>query len=139
MVMLRLTRRSEYGLMALAFLGQRDGYVGSARHIVEELRIPKRLLAEVLKDLTREGLLKSSRGPGGGYRLINSPASVTLADVVMALEGPVHVSECEAGACSLAPSCRIQNGISRVGHEIQAVLQTHTIADMTSHAQTITV
>ena len=137
--MLRLTRRSEYGLMALAFLGQRDGYFGSVRHIVEELHIPKRLLAEVLKDLAREGLVESSRGPSGGYRLTNAPAEVTLAEVVIALEGPVHVSECDAGACSLAPSCRIQNGIMRIGHEIQGVLQNHTIADMTSHAQTITV
>jgi len=137
--MLRLTRRSEYGLMALAFLGQRDGYFGSVRHIVDELHVPKRLLAEVLKDLAREGLVKSSRGPGGGYRLTNAPDETTLAEVVIALEGPVHVSECDAGACSLAPSCLIQNGIMRIGHEIQGVLKNHTIADMTSHAQTITV
>ena len=67
--MLRLTRRSEYGLMALAYLASRPGEYCSVREIVEELKLPKRLLAEVLKDLSRAELLEATRGPGGGYRL----------------------------------------------------------------------
>ncbi len=135
--MLRFTRRSEYGLMALTYLGQRAGEFGSVRAIVEELNIPKRLLAEVLKDLAKEGLVDSVRGPGGGYKLTRHPSQVSLADVVEALEGPMQISDCGTDNCSLAMSCLIQNGISRVGQEIHSILQNHTLADMTAQPRDI--
>ena len=133
--MLRFTRRSEYGLMALAYLGQRAGEFGSVRVIVEELNIPKRLLAEVLKDLSKAGLVDSIRGPGGGYKLTSHPSQISLANVVEALEGPMHLSDCGAGSCSLTTSCLIQGGISRVGKEIRSVLQNHTLVDVTAQPQ----
>lgn len=129
--MLRLTRRSEYGLMALAFLARGHKRYTSVRAIVEDLRIPRRLLAEVLKDLSRAGLVEAVRGPGGGYRLTMPAESLTLARAVEVLEGPSLVGDCtDGGDCSMSAGCLIQNGIHGVARRIKAVLEDCSLADL---------
>ncbi|MCH2100872.1 MAG: Rrf2 family transcriptional regulator [Planctomycetes bacterium] len=128
--MLRLTRRSEYGLMALAYLASRPREYCSVREIVEELKLPKRLLAEVLKDLSRAGTVEATRGPGGGYRLVRSAEELPLARVVEILEGPVAMTDCMAQTCELEASCIIQTGIGRVTSSIRNVLEDMTVAEL---------
>ena len=129
--MLRLTRRSEYGLMALAFLARGGREYTSVRQVVEHLSIPRRLLAEVLKDLSRAGLVEAVRGPGGGYRLTVDAEELTLARVVEVLEGPALVSECsDGGDCDLSAGCLIQSGIHGVARRIRAVLEECSLADL---------
>ena len=128
--MLRLTRRSEYGLMALAYLASRPREYCSVREIVEELKLPKRLLAEVLKDLSRAGTVEATRGPGGGYRLVRSAEELPLAQVVEILEGPVAMTDCMTQTCELEASCIIQTGIGRVTSSIRNVLEDMTVAEL---------
>lgn len=129
--MLRLTKRSEYGLMALAYMAQAGSAFTSVRSIVADLGIPRRLLAEVLKDLSRAELVEAVRGPGGGYRLTTPPGALSLARVVEILEGPVKVADCtEGGRCDLSPSCTIQSGIHVVAERIKSVLDTYTLAEL---------
>jgi Rrf2 family protein len=128
--MLRLTRRSEYGLMALAFLASRPGAYCSVREIVEELKMPKRLLAEVLKELSRAQVVEATRGPGGGYRLLNPAEDIPLARIVEVLEGPVAMTDCMADHCELEASCIIQTGIGKVTRSIHNVLESMTIAEL---------
>ena len=104
--MFRLTRRSEYGLMALAFLARGQQQYTSVRTIVEDLQIPRRLLAEVLKDLSRARLVEAVRGPGGGYRLTMPADKLTLARAVEVLEGPSLVSECSDAVRRAMPKSR---------------------------------
>jgi Rrf2 family protein len=128
---LRLTKRSEYGLMALAYMAQAGNTYTSVRSIVADLGIPRRLLAEVLKDLSRAELVEAVRGPGGGYRLTSPASSLSLARVVEILEGPVKVAECtDGGRCDLSPSCTIQSGIHVVAERIKSVLDTYTLAEL---------
>ena len=71
--MLQLTKRTEYGLIALTFLTQRQGTICSVREICEHYPVPRRLVAEVLKDLCHAGLVDSHRGAAGGYTLARRP------------------------------------------------------------------
>jgi Rrf2 family cysteine metabolism transcriptional repressor len=129
--MLRLTKRSEYGLMALALMAQAGQDYCSVRTIVDELKVPRRLLAEVLKELSRASLVEAVRGPGGGYRLTSDPKSLSLETVVEILEGPVKVSDCaDGGRCDYSPSCTIQSGIHRVADRIKSVLADYTLAEL---------
>src|SRR5690348_8893211 len=64
---IQLTKRTEYGLIALVHMAEREGHCVSAREISERFLIPKRLLAEVLKDLCHADLIDSHRGATGGY------------------------------------------------------------------------
>lgn len=129
--MLRLTRRSEYGLMALVFLAGRAPAYTSVREIGDRLSVPRRLLAEVLKDLARGGLVEGARGPGGGYRLVGAPAALPLGRVVEVLEGPIHVADCsDGGSCEHEPVCIIQGGMRFVAGRIKKVLDQSTLADL---------
>lgn len=134
--MLRLTRRSEYGLMALALLARRDGSgYCSVREIVAELGIPRRLLAEILKDLAHAGIAAAMRGPGGGYRLCRPASELTLARIVSILEGPRFLSECDGGgACEMEPGCGIRAGIRSVAQRIHVLLEGVTLEEIAAAA-----
>jgi|FLOH01.1.fsa_nt_gi Rrf2 family protein len=129
--MLRLTKRSEYGLMALAFMAQSGQAYTSVREIVAKLRIPRRLLAEVLKDLSFSEIVEAVRGPGGGYRLTCPAEELSLARVVEVLEGAGTVAQCTDGSrCDLSPSCTIQEGINLVAQRVKSVLNDFTLAEL---------
>src|SRR4029078_2814630 len=119
-------KRTEYGLIALVHMADRVGRasgarrdaVVSVREISERYPIPRRLLAEVLKDLAHAGLVESQRGATGGYALTRSPDELTLAEIVTALEGSPALTSCEShdGAhdtCGVVPVCPIRSPLSR--------------------------
>src|SRR5690242_3230559 len=112
--MLQLTKRTEYGLIAMVHMVDRGDEPVSAREIGERYPIPRRLLAEVLKDLCRAELVESQRGAAGGYSLARAPESITVGDIVEALEGRPAISNCETSSphrnaeCEMQPTCRIR-------------------------------
>src|SRR5919205_471380 len=93
--MLRLSKKSDYALMAmkhLALRGDRGANASSsAREIAELYDIPIELLAKVLQRLVRGGLLASQQGTRGGYQLARRPTLISVADVIQAIDGPVAV------------------------------------------------
>ncbi|MDP6963700.1 MAG: Rrf2 family transcriptional regulator, partial [Planctomycetota bacterium] len=122
---------SEYGLMALAFMAQNKSRSTSAKDIVAELDVPRRLLAEVLKDLSRNMIVTGTRGPGGGYRLNRTPSQITLCEVVECLDGPLNVVDCsDDGECDRSPSCIIKSGVIKVSEDIRSVLTNSTLQDL---------
>ncbi len=127
---MRLTRRTEYGLMALAWLARAGGRFHSVREITENLDVPRRLLAEILKDLSQAGLVEAVRGPGGGYRLREDPGRLTLGRIVNVLEGPTIFAECYQGDCDLSPRCTIKRGIGEVARRLEAVLEDFTLEEV---------
>ena len=140
--MLRLTRRSEYGIIAMTYLAQRravarteDEAAVSARDIAERYRIPKRLLAEVMKDLVHKGLVRSVRGASGGYRIAIPAEKTTVLNVLQALEGPFEMVPCASdsdaeGLCELLTFCPIKGPIHRIHEKINEFLATVTLADL---------
>lgn len=134
--MLQLTKRTEYALIALTLLGERAGEVLSVREICERFPIPKRLLAEVLKDLSRSGMLESQRGANGGYVLARSPKSVTVGEVVGTLEGRPGLTSCEstglhAGSpCDIEHVCPIRSPIDRLRGDLWSLLERTTLHDL---------
>jgi Rrf2 family protein len=88
---MRLSRASNYALHALAFLAGRApaGPVAS-HHLAEADHTPDRFLLKVLRPLVSAGLLRSLKGPNGGYRLARPADKITLLEVVEAVEGPVR-------------------------------------------------
>ncbi|MFN8523142.1 MAG: Rrf2 family transcriptional regulator [Chloroflexota bacterium] len=86
---MKLSLRSDYGARAMIELGRRfgSGPVQSAEIAAAE-SIPEAYLEQLLTALRKAGLVRSSRGPRGGHELAKSPAQITFAEVVDALEGP---------------------------------------------------
>lgn len=135
--MLKLTKRTEYGLIALLHLADREGEVVSAREIGEHYPIPRRLLAETLKDLCRAGLVESQRGAAGGYWLARPSDRITLGLVISTLEGVPALTSCQElgaadalGNCDVQPVCPIRSPLQRIRTGIWALLQGTTLRSL---------
>ncbi len=139
--MIQLTKRTEYGLIALVHMADRGGDYTSAREISEHFRIPRRLLAEVLKDLCHAGLVESHRGASGGYALACSPDEIALSQVVDALEGRPSLTSCESldparaghhGECGLEPICPIRSPLQRLREGLWQLMQRTTLRSLST-------
>ena len=143
--MLQLTKRTEYGLIALVHMVDRRGDYVSAREIGDTYQVPRRLLAEVLKDLARAELVDSQRGAAGGYALIRPAEEITVGEVVAALEGAPKLASCETlesssagGECDLEPSCPIRSPLQRIREGIWLQMQRTTLRSLVEPAFHIT-
>ena len=135
--MLQLTKRSEYGLAAMLRLAEAPpGAFVSARELCDRNQLPRRLLAEILKDLHGAALVESQRGANGGYRLERPTDGITLGEVVAALEGKPPVTDCNlAGAWAdrstdVGSSCPVRNPLERLRANIWNVLARTTLEDL---------
>ena len=132
-----LTRKTDYALVALAGLAQQGTRSCSARDLGDQLHLPLPVLRNILKLLTAGGMLISTRGPSGGYRLARSPSEITLTQVFEVIEGPVQLALCcPVGAdedepkCHLEPSCQIKGSIRRVHESLLRFLDQVTLAQI---------
>ena len=105
---LRISRKIDYGLRAMIYLASIPmESVVPFREIARQMDVPEDFLAKILKTLVDQGLVKSTRGPHGGYALARDPAQVSFLDVIEAVEGPVALNVCLDGedACGHSTSC----------------------------------
>ena len=131
--MLRLSKKTDYALMAMRHLALRpDRSSSSAREIAEQYDIPVELLAKVLQRLVRHGFLQSHHGTRGGYILARPPALISVADVIQAIDGPVTVTACssDADGCEQYQKCNIRDPLWRIKDRILAALATCTVEEL---------
>ncbi len=136
--MLQLTKRTEYGLLALVHIMDRSGEVVSVREISERFPVPRRMLAEVLKDLQRSAIIESQRGSSGGYVLARAPESISLGQIVAALEGLPPLTSCNSpivvknGGCEVEPTCPIRSPIHRVRDRLWEMMERTSLRALAS-------
>ncbi|MEM7311106.1 MAG: Rrf2 family transcriptional regulator [Planctomycetota bacterium] len=134
--MLQLTKRTEYGLVALIHLVEQGGVVPVREICERHPSLPKRLVAEVLKELHRGGFVESQRGAAGGYSLARPAPAITLGEVVGALEGKPDMTECDlVGAWAdrrpdVDSTCPVRNPLERLRTGIWNVLSGTTLEDL---------
>jgi Rrf2 family cysteine metabolism transcriptional repressor len=129
---MRLTARSEYGVLALIDLACHvgEGPV-SARGVAERQRIPGRFLEQLFAALRRGGLVTAVRGAHGGFKLSRPPGSITVLEIVEALEGPLQPSMCDGGAaCDRGHACAAAGVWGRAADALRGVLSTATLAEL---------
>lgn len=135
--MLRLTKKADYGLMALKYLAEHAGEPSmSAKDIAEAYHIPPQLLAKILQRLTREGLLRSHAGMNGGYSLSRGAHDISAFEVIRAIDGPLFLTSCATGTsvCDLTASCTIKEPLARVNESIIELLRNTRISDLLDHS-----
>jgi Rrf2 family protein len=88
---MKLTRASSYALHAVAFMAQQKTDKPVASHNIADARgIPERFLLKVLKPLVSAHVLRSVKGPNGGYKLARSPSDITMLEILEAVDGPIR-------------------------------------------------
>lgn len=143
--MLALTRKTDYAMVALAELAGRGATWASAREIARTTGVSLPVLTNVLHLLVQNGLVVSSMGAKGGYRLARDPQRISLADVIVAIEGPVHLTTCGAHErplppeqqCGLEPSCRLRKPMQRVQRHVRNMLSQVTLASLLWEAEPV--
>ena len=127
--MLRLSKKADYALIAMKHLARQrpDAQSTSAREIAEQYDIPIELLAKVLQRLVRTGLLVSTQGTRGGYALSRAAASISVADIIQAIDGPLTVTACstEKNDCEQYSKCSIRDPLWQIRERIAVPLEPY--------------
>jgi FeS assembly SUF system regulator len=137
--MLRLSKKADYALIAMKHLAHKDAGATStcAREIAEQYDIPIELMAKVLQRLVRSGLLVSTQGTRGGYTLSRASESISVADVIEAIDGPFTVTACSSDkqACDQYGKCSVRGPLWQIRERIVQTLGMVTLADMASEQE----
>jgi FeS assembly SUF system regulator len=133
--MFRLSRMTDYGIVLMTQLARRSA-TRCARDVAAAAHIPHPVASKLLKQLAREGLLVSQRGPGGGYGLARDASQISVAEMVAALEGPIGLTECSAhpGACVQESACHVREPWQRINRVVRDALEHVTLADLANPA-----
>src|SRR5258708_35610431 len=102
------SRSAEYAIRAFIHLAQvPQGRYAMVKNVAEEENIPAHFLAKILQQLARKGLLRSSKGPTGGFALKVDASEIRMLDIVEALDGLAPYEQCAAGltTCSDEMQC----------------------------------
>jgi FeS assembly SUF system regulator len=134
--MLRISKLTDYGTMVLACLAARPEERLTATSVAERTRLGLPTVSKLLKSLQRAGLVASSRGAHGGYRLARPAARISAAEIIDAIEGPVAITECSGNhsACDLETVCSTGTAWQRVNLAIRRSLDELSLAQLSGQA-----
>lgn len=134
---MRITRQTDYGIVLLTQMALRPPTeVHTARDASARSGLPLPMVSKILKCLARAGILVSQRGVKGGYSLARRADRISVEEIIRALEGPVHITECThgPGSCDQEESCPTRVNWQRINVAIREALQGVTLAEMASPA-----
>lgn len=130
--MLRISRLTDYGTVVLAHLANDQDSVASAADVAAATGLGLPTVSKIFKTLGKAGLVTSTRGAQGGYRLARKPTDISAADVIDALEGPVSITDCSASDrhCDLASHCNVGSAWQRINIAIRRALADISLLDL---------
>ena len=129
---MRISARADYAVRALTELAARSGEPVTAESIARAQSVPLKFLLGILGELRRAGLVRSQRGPSGGYLLDRDPSTITIADVMRAVDGPLaSVQDAKPEDVSYpGPAARLQDVWIAVRASLRLVLEEVTIGHL---------
>lgn len=133
---MRLSTKGRYAVMAMADLARRQGdeRAVALADIAERQQISLSYLEQLFARLRRKGLVKSQRGPGGGYLLARTPAATSIADIVTAVDEPLRTTRCgekTKGCMMKGEKCLTHDLWEEMGRQIEGYLASVSLADVT--------
>lgn len=135
--MIRIAKLTEYAMLVLSQLAKEPDSTLSAAYLAELLNLSAPTVSKILKMLSEAEMVQSVRGSDGGYHLIKKASNISVADVIIAMEGSLAMTECceTSGLCHLDSACAMQANWKRINQEIRAVLANYSVIDITGKPQ----
>jgi FeS assembly SUF system regulator len=132
--MLRVSKLTDYATVILTHIAHQPDELHTASDITQETSVALPTVSKVLKLLSKASILVSHRGSKGGYELANKPADINVAEVIVAIEGPISMTECvtDKGACEQESSCEIKGNWNLINRAVYTALEAVTLADLVS-------
>jgi Rrf2 family protein len=130
---MQLTNTGEYAIRAMLYVGSHP--LGTVLPIAEVSKngiIPENFLRKIVGRLAKAGILRSVRGASGGIGLARKPESLTLFDIVEAVEGKMYLNQCLMGehVCALVGTCSVHGIWCEAQEALKKVLTAKTLADL---------
>lgn len=132
MGLLKFSRMSDYAVVVLMHMSDRAS-VQTSPTIAASVGLPEPTVAKVLKIMAGAGIVASQRGARGGYRVVRSLSEVSIADVVVAIDGPVALTACVEGStsdCQIACSCPAKGRWDMVNDAVRDALSAISLNDL---------
>jgi Rrf2 family iron-sulfur cluster assembly transcriptional regulator len=132
---MHLSTKGRYAVMAMTDLaGRQENRAIALAEIAQRQEISLSYLEQLFSRLRRRGLVKSTRGPGGGYRLAKSAAETKIVDIVLAVDEPLHATRCgghaKLGCMSKGERCLTHDLWAEMGRRVQDYLASVSLADV---------
>jgi len=130
--MLRMGKLTDYATVVLATLAGEPARHQAAAELAERTRLNLPTVSKVLKELQRAGMVISSRGSHGGYRLARRPELITAAQILDIFEGPIALTECSTASsqCGIERLCRVGGAWQRINAAIRRALDEVTLQQL---------
>ena len=133
---MRLSSMADYAVVTMSAAARHCGGTRvNAAQLAAETGLPVPTVQKLVSKLTSAGLLRSSRGIGGGLKLARPAAAITLADIIEAVEGPIALTMCSDGvnhACVLDAHCRVKPHMGVVGRAVRGALGAVSLTELAS-------
>ena len=130
---MRLSDYTDYTLRVLMYCAQHRDRLVTIAEMAEVYGVSKNHLMKIVNDRARQGRLETTRGRGGGLRLLQAPADIRVGDVVRGAETDFRLVECfdpSSDTCTLTPTCRLKNVLGRALKAYFAELDGVTLAEI---------
>jgi len=133
--MLQLSKKVEYGLIALRHMAMRPlGQVFTAKELAQEYELPYELLAKILQKLAKSGIVQSTQGVKGGYALAKPPGMVPVSQIIKIIEEEKPmIAECYIegpDSCSIFDNCTIRKPLGKIQRSLNVLFDEMTIQEI---------
>jgi len=127
-----ITRETDYAVRTVLYLAREVDRTANVAEVARAMHIPKTFLAKILQRLSKKGILVSTRGVKGGFRLAKKPSDISLLDIMEAIQGPAGINLCviDSKKCRLSPHCSVHPVWVDIRKEVERRLQKQTIASL---------
>ena len=131
---MKLSTRGRYGLRAICYIAENQdkGFI-PVSEISENLNLSENYLEQLVRMLKKDGLIKSSRGPKGGYKINRDLESITIGQILRSLEGDMTTSECVSGKVNCNDKCDAYDLFTKLDYLINQAVDSITLEDIVKH------
>lgn len=136
--MIKLSKMTDYAVVILADMANRQGQMVSAAVLSESTKLPEPTVSKILKLLARQKIINSTRGMNGGYTLNKTPEQINMALVISATDGPIALTACvdeSASCCDRAQNCSMKGQWNPVNQAMQSALENVSLLQMMGRGQ----
>lgn len=131
---MQLNQATDYAFRVVLHLAGATDHIVSGQIIADRQNIPPQFLQKIMRSLTQAGLVRSHRGAEGGYELVRPAGTITLLNVIEAMEGAVCLNRCLAGENSCSRCCprvcTVHRALGKIQHQFMASLNQVNFADL---------
>lgn len=130
--MIRIGKLTDYAMLIMSQMAREPDSVLSATSLADALHLAPPTVSKILKMLADAGFVSSVRGADGGYHLAREATTITVADIIAAMEGELAMTECceGAGLCTIDSMCTMQKNWKKINKMVQLLLGRFTLRDM---------